>query len=243
MNTLSRKQREIKQRAELILDIAEKLVEENGVRALSMDHIAKIAEYSKGTIYQHYPCKEEVVFQLCQRGIKTQIDLFQRATGFDGNSREKLLAIFIAHRLYATLQPTRFKLLTEIHSAAIKEKVCAESLDEHTDVENHLMQLLLKVIFEAIDDGDLTLPAEMNPGEFLFSLWSLSFGGLLLQSQELDLHERGIHQPNKALEICLHAMLDGLHWKPFSNQHDYNHSSQRIEQEIFSQEFIQITQQ
>ena len=89
MNTLTRKQREIQQRKQLMLDIAEQLIDEDGHQALSMDRIAEHSEYSKGTVYQHFPCKEEVLIAICQRSMGTLTELFERANRFDGRPRER----------------------------------------------------------------------------------------------------------------------------------------------------------
>ena len=64
MGTLTRKQREIAEREQLILGIAAEMLVERGYLGLTMDRIAAATEYSKGTIYQHFPNKEEIVAAL-----------------------------------------------------------------------------------------------------------------------------------------------------------------------------------
>ncbi len=61
MTPLSRKQREIRDRELLILDNAAELLYQEGYAGLSMERIAEAIEYSKGTVYQHFKCKEEVL--------------------------------------------------------------------------------------------------------------------------------------------------------------------------------------
>ncbi|MFT5093045.1 MAG: AcrR family transcriptional regulator, partial [Porticoccaceae bacterium] len=64
MENLTRKQREIKEREDRILGLARTMLAEGGYLGLSMDAIAEQLEYSKGTIYNHFPCKEEIIISL-----------------------------------------------------------------------------------------------------------------------------------------------------------------------------------
>jgi AcrR family transcriptional regulator len=48
MGTLTRKQREVRQRERALLGIARKMLIEQGYAGLSMDRLAEATEYSKG---------------------------------------------------------------------------------------------------------------------------------------------------------------------------------------------------
>ncbi|MDH4361855.1 MAG: TetR/AcrR family transcriptional regulator, partial [Nitrospirota bacterium] len=61
MAVSERKKREYTQRESLIIDAARKLLLDRGYLDLNMDQIADVTEYSKGTIYQHFSCKEEIL--------------------------------------------------------------------------------------------------------------------------------------------------------------------------------------
>ena len=50
MATSTRKARELEAREALILDVAERLVQEKGYLGMNMDQVAAATEYSKGTI-------------------------------------------------------------------------------------------------------------------------------------------------------------------------------------------------
>jgi AcrR family transcriptional regulator len=56
-------------RAELILDVAEEMLAEKGYHDTSMDEIAALAGVAKGTLYQHFPGKEDLVFALFERNL------------------------------------------------------------------------------------------------------------------------------------------------------------------------------
>ena len=77
----SRKERQRAERDELILRVARELLLEKGYLGLTMDRIAKATEYSKGTIYQHYSCKEEVVIALAIQTAEIRGTVRQRILG------------------------------------------------------------------------------------------------------------------------------------------------------------------
>ena len=104
-DNLSRKEREFQQREQLILDTAQNMLHEHGYAQLTMDRIAEAVEYSKGTIYNHFSSKEDLVCSLCCRCVSNLIELFKRAYDYPGTTRERFAAIGIAYSLYHQLNP------------------------------------------------------------------------------------------------------------------------------------------
>jgi AcrR family transcriptional regulator len=91
--TLTRKQREVKEREGRILELARSMIIQEGYHGLSMDRIAEALEYSKGTIYQHFSCKEEILMALVNQTMERRLDLFRCAAAFRGRSRERITAV------------------------------------------------------------------------------------------------------------------------------------------------------
>lgn len=88
MSTLTRKQREIQEREQRILAVARTALLEQGYLGLSMDAIAAHLEYSKGTIYNHFPCKEEIIIALALETNDKRLGMFERAAAWPGLPRE-----------------------------------------------------------------------------------------------------------------------------------------------------------
>jgi AcrR family transcriptional regulator len=59
MVELTRKQREIEQRTREILRVAKPILLREGFHALTMDRVAALMQYAKGTIYNHFPHKDK----------------------------------------------------------------------------------------------------------------------------------------------------------------------------------------
>ena len=241
MKTLTRKQREIADRHTRFLDIAKSLIQADGYGTLSMDRIAELAEYSKGTVYQHFSCKEEILIQLCNQSGQSLKSLFERACGHPGGTREKLLAIGIAHEIWKSQNPICDELTQNLHGGGNMEKVSTESRDLHNELEQEILALVGSVVTAAIDEGDLDLGERSTEPELVFGIWSLCHGGLQLRGMGLPLAEMGIPAPYRAVMNTLNATLDGYGWKPLSSEHDYKDASNTILKNLFADELAHLT--
>src|SRR5271163_4453953 len=120
--TLTRKQREIQEREGRILELARSMIVEQGYHGLSMDRIAEALEYSKGTIYQHFSCKEEILMALVNQTMERRLDLFRRAAAFRGRSRERMTALGAAAELFFQLYPDHIHTEHTIRISSVREK-------------------------------------------------------------------------------------------------------------------------
>src|SRR5580692_12527778 len=108
--TLTRKQREVQGREGRILEVARSMIVHDGYHGLSMDRIAEALEYSKGTIYQHFSCKEDILMALVNQAVECRLDLFRRAAAMRGRTRERMTAIGAAAELFFELYPHHFHI-------------------------------------------------------------------------------------------------------------------------------------
>jgi AcrR family transcriptional regulator len=89
MVTLSRKKREILEREVQILRLARPILLKEGYQALSMERLASLMEYAKGTLYNHFPNKEEIVLALALESIELRFKLFEAANKMGGISGDR----------------------------------------------------------------------------------------------------------------------------------------------------------
>lgn len=240
-NSLSRKQRELLEREQLILDTASELLQSLGYLGLSMDRIAEAIEYSKGTIYQHFSCKEEVLCALCIRILNIQTDMFTRAASFEGHWREKMAAILIAHQLFAKLYKREFNNSLIIKNASIREKLSPASQKKVQDIEQQCFKKISQIVREAIICGDLVL-TDLSPEDLIFGLWSTSFGAAQLQLSDIPLTKLGISNPLKVVLQHSIRVLDSYGWKPLSSEWEYEKTFARVHKELFKHETEQLKQ-
>src|SRR5438270_13684813 len=68
--TTSLKEKQRHEREELIIQAAEEVLQEKGYYETSMDEIAARVGIAKGTIYTHFPGKEELVLAIFKRDMQ-----------------------------------------------------------------------------------------------------------------------------------------------------------------------------
>jgi AcrR family transcriptional regulator len=216
MPTLTRKQRELLEREELILDTAQTMLYQHGYNHLTMDRIAEIVEYSKGTIYNHFASKEDLVCSLCCRYINNLINLFERAYQYEGSTRERYSAIGIAYSLYHQLHPMDKQNIQMLKSNAVREKVSEAKLAEMESLEHKITKITQSIVQEAIDCGDLDKKHQEHVSTIVFGCWSMHYGALLLDQSDIPLNDLGFSPVVKMLWHNTNAYLDGYHWQPLS---------------------------
>ncbi len=217
MAVLSRKQREIAERHNHFLDIARSLLHEEGFHQLSMDRVAELAEYSKGTVYQHFNCKEEMLGQLCISAMQRLYGLGQRALNHKGPHRERLLAFFIAHDVFQHLEYDDVCMMQNYHTDQVLVKLSPATRTRHDELEKNIFQLVQSIVEDAMEAGDLPTDRATS-GDIVFGLWSLTHGAQSLRSLGLPFEQMGVSNASTAIVGMLESLLDGLGWKPLSNE-------------------------
>ncbi|MFW5857719.1 MAG: TetR/AcrR family transcriptional regulator [Planctomycetota bacterium] len=75
---------------DIILQAAEQLFRERRVHELTMDDVAEAAGVGKGTIYNHFDNKDDLLFQIATRGFDQLCDVVA-ATPAEGRFRDRLV--------------------------------------------------------------------------------------------------------------------------------------------------------
>ena len=83
-------------RAEYILGVAETVLSEKGYRDASMDEIAARAGVSKGTLYQHFSTKDDLIFALIDQSLVRFEQIIQQASVAPESAQSKLERILRA---------------------------------------------------------------------------------------------------------------------------------------------------
>jgi AcrR family transcriptional regulator len=232
MATSARRQREWQQREELILDVARQLLLEGGYLGLNMDRIAEAAEYSKGTIYQHFSCKEEVLSAICTQSLEQMAVLFEQGNRFNGRTRERMMAIGEAYGLFVQRYPHHFQSSQIVQTVSIREKTSAARQQRLDACEHRCIAIVSGIIRDGLTQGDLVLPAWISPEQFTFGLWALTSGAYAIMANK-PLESLGIERPYDTLYYNHHIMLDGVGWQPLSHVWDYEQTRARIRKEVF----------
>ena len=238
MGTSTRKRREVRQRELLLLDVARRMLIEQGYAGLNMDRLAEATEYSKGTVYLHFSTKEDLVAALALQTLEHRAELFGKALAFPGRSRERFLAVGMADELFFRLHPHHFRSELVFKMADLQERAKAERLVALEGMECQVLDDVMGLIREAVDGGDLVLPAGVSVGDVLFSLFSMAVGThTAIVHFPTVLEKMGLTSPHDSLRKGNQTYLDGLGWRPLSNDWDYENTFRRLEREVFADEW------
>lgn len=236
----TRKQRELAAREAQILDVSRRLVIEHGYHGLTMDQVARELEYSKGTIYNHFSCKEEILIALAIETMEKRTGLFERAAAFQANARERMFAVGHAVELFFRLFPDHFSVEQIIRSASVWEKTSAERRSTLRGCELRCMSIVAGIVRDAIAHRQLDLPANIGAEDLVFGLWSLTSGAFALIGGSNALDEVGVGDPFEILRQNQHRLLDGYGWQPLYADLEEEEVNKRIQQEVFPAEFERL---
>jgi AcrR family transcriptional regulator len=229
----TRKQRELAEREQLILDTAQTMLHQHGYNHLTMERIAETVEYSKGTIYNHFASKEDLVCSLCCRCITNLIEIFERAYQLAGSSRERYLAIGIGFSLYHQFHPMDSQNIQTLKNNAVREKVSKEKLAEMESLEQKITNIAQSIVQDAIDCGDLDKKHQDNVSTIVFGCWSMHYGALLLDQSDIPLHRLGFSPVVRMLWHNSNIYLDGYNWQPLSSATDSDTLFNKISSALF----------
>jgi AcrR family transcriptional regulator len=105
----SLRERQRQEREELILRAAEESLLEHGYHDTSIDDIARRVGVAKGTVYLHFPSKEDLVLALLERAMQAFLCAVDDTLAGDGSPRAKLRAI--VEHAYGTLSERHIYLI------------------------------------------------------------------------------------------------------------------------------------
>ncbi|GGD65405.1 TetR/AcrR family transcriptional regulator [Lacimicrobium alkaliphilum] len=232
----NKRQRAFAEREQELLSLAEGLMDKLGFAALTMDKLVAACDYSKGTVYNHFSSKEDLLCALCTRSMETELALFERAMTFNGCNREKLLAVCFAYRLHALLNPTQFYCVLSAKTPAVMEKASAARLEHQQLLEQALGEVGDKIFEQAMSNAELPQSEQRAASQLTFAAWALMFGSNALFSAASEAQMLQQLDAEQSILLNINLLLDGMQFSPLSSEHDYAQSWQRISDQIFAEE-------
>ncbi|QJW95711.1 TetR/AcrR family transcriptional regulator [Frigoriglobus tundricola] len=237
MKTRNRKEREFHQREGEFLDLARRMIAEGGLTGFNMDRLAEATEYSKGTVYQHFASKEDLIAALAVQSLGRRVAWFERAVQFSGTTRERMQALSAAEEIFVTLQPLHFRSEMLIKVDDFAHRASDERRAELERLEGRCLGAIHGIVNEAARIGDLVLPAHRSAGDVVTGFAALHIGTfMVINSFPQMLRAMAITDPLRVLRDQVSVHLDGLNWRPLSNAYDSAMTYRRVLREVFPEE-------
>lgn len=231
MGTGERKRREREEREELMISHAGRLLLRDGFQGLNLDELARAIEYAKGTIYQHFCTKEDLVLAVATRALQLRAELFERAAGFTGRTRERMRAIGVACCQFAILHPKYFQLDLMLHSQSFWMEASPERRMAHGRMGERCFRVMDAIVQAAREAGDL--PPEPDTDAVKFSLIAVTMGSHAMALEPEIQRLCRLRDPLEATRRNQDLVCDGLGWRPLLADWDYTATDRRIRAEVF----------
>ncbi len=175
------------------------------------------------------------------RTLSKLVEFYDRAATFRGLPRERMVALGEADELFVRLYPQDYRALQVIRVTCQLAHAGRPCRDATHPAESRVVQLLTQVTHDAIRAGDLVLPAPRRPDEVAFTVWALAFGTRALMQTAVASRQLGITDSFRLLRSGTELLFDALGWQPLSTAWDYEHTRQRVHEELFPQETRQAS--
>lgn len=233
----------IEERENHILQTTAELMEEIGYSALTIDKVVARVPYSKGTVYNHFSSKEDLLVGLCILKLGELKKMFFRAATFNGSNRERLLAMNTAYFLYALLSPAQAMAVLYVRTSDLQAKASHTRLEKLFDADTDMMAIAIRVVEDALASGEFKLPHHMNLQQVTFGLWTSAFGSIALLNSMIESCpvSSGLLLDQEFFNT-VNIMMDGYGFKPLSTEHDTKASLKRILSDVFAPEVTALEQ-
>lgn len=185
----SLKEKQRKEREELILQFAEEVLLEKGYQEASMDEIAARVGIAKGTLYLHFVGKEDLVIALFERETRAFLKTIEETSNSPHPVTSRAKLEIILHDMYKGLLGKRLQLLSSLAESADVRKKLAEKQGRLRDLWEQILARITTLLEEgkAAGEFDRTIPTPVMVSTFFGLLSPHGSERLMKQMQPEEL--------------------------------------------------------
>lgn len=179
----SLKEKQRQEREALILKAAEDVLMEKGYHETSVDEIAARVGIAKGTVYLHFPSKEDLVVAIFERDMQQLLQSIDSTMESMTTAREKIEAIF--DLMHGGIMSKRMQFLFSISNSSGLKHLMVEKKGCVREIWDQLSARLYSLFEEGKAEGDFdtTLPTLVMLSAFYSLLSPKSYDRLRTEGQ------------------------------------------------------------
>ena len=179
----SLKEKQRQEREALILQVAEEVLMEKGYYETSIDEIAARVGIAKGTVYLHFPSKEDLVIAIFGHAMQQLLQYIDSTMSSALTSRGKMEAIF--DLVHGGIISKRMQLLYSLTNSGGLRHLLVEKKGFLREIWDQLSARLNSLFEEgkAAGEFDSTLPAMVMLSAFYSLLSPKSYERLMEEGQ------------------------------------------------------------
>ena len=222
------KQKELRAREAYFKEVARELLLREGYQGLTINRVAEVTGFSRGTVYQFFASKEELITALGIECRARLLETVRKAARLPGRPRERMVAMGVMMAYYAKHDADDHRILKIIDSEAILDRVSEAQQDQMKGHDIQVFQTLLAIVKDATAEGDLVFRGGATPQSLTFAFWAMVDGCLAAIMGGAPLAEAKIQDPMGEIVRNGHYLLDGYGWRPLSTECDYEKTARRV---------------
>jgi TetR/AcrR family fatty acid metabolism transcriptional regulator len=179
---ISLKERQRREREDLIIQAAQDVLLEKGYYETSMDEIANRVGVAKGTIYTHFPGKEELVLAIFQRYMQNFLSNVNDIVTQDLTPHGKLEAIMTL--IYSGFFAKQTQLMSSIYNGVDIKRMLMEKNGCMKDMWHSLADTVSQLLDEGkhLGEFDATIPTEAMLYSFFCNISPKAYERLIVNS-------------------------------------------------------------
>jgi len=175
MGISERKEREKELKKSMMLEAAESLILEKGLDNLHMNEVAERAEVSKGSLYQYFDSKTELILGICNKATTLLSEDIKKVLTQDKPGIELVHMIGATFMIFVTKHPEYFRAM-RFHdnlkeTSELDDSVFLSSCSSNT---KESFTCMVRAIQIGMQDGSIN--PSYDPKELALILWSTSHG-------------------------------------------------------------------
>lgn len=181
MEKLSRREREKLRREADILTAAEKLFAQHGFDQISMDTVAKEAEFTKRTLYQYFTSKEDLYFAVALKGFQQMFRYIQDAAKQGETGFEKVRQACLAYYRFYQDFPESFRLMNYVGYVKTNRENSPKR-QEWMQFDNQLFRAMAQLIEAGKADGSIRSDLDATQGAYALAFITTGFFHILAET-------------------------------------------------------------
>lgn len=204
MGISERKEREKELKKEMMLKAAEALILEKGLDSLNMTEVAERAEVSKGSLYQYFESKKDLVLGICDKATTLLYEDVQKVLTKDKPGIELVHMIGATFMTFVTEHPEYFRAM-KYHDNLKETNDLGGSdyLDSCSSNTQGSFTCMVRAIQIGMQDGSIN--SNYEPKELALILWATSHGMVNMAYRHLNTQHFNLL---KELETNLVSLFD-----------------------------------
>lgn len=154
MRTATRKALEVADRERKLLDLALEIIDEGGFHNLNLGALAERSGYSKGTVYNHFTSREDLLIELSAESARRQLDKFDRLLALHWEPAQQLYGLALVYVGQARVNPVLFECSVLARTRSVQGRASEVRLTRRAQLETQLATAVRGAVAAACPAGE-----------------------------------------------------------------------------------------